>query len=98
MAVTLAIVGRPNAGKSSLVNQVLGKTRSIVSDVPGTTRDALDIRCTVNGHDYILIDTAGIRRQAKIDAPVEIFSINNWWQRDHGEVLDTCIARHRSVV
>ena len=72
----IAIVGRPNAGKSSLVNQVLGKTRSIVSDVPGTTRDSLDIRCTVNGHDYILIDTAGIRRQAKIDAPVEIFSIN----------------------
>ncbi|MBX7211225.1 MAG: ribosome biogenesis GTPase Der [Verrucomicrobiaceae bacterium] len=72
----IAIVGRPNAGKSSLVNQVLGKTRAIVSDVPGTTRDSLDIRCTVNGHEYILIDTAGIRRQAKIDAPVEIFSIN----------------------
>lgn len=72
----IAIVGRPNAGKSSLVNQVLGKTRAIVSDVPGTTRDSLDIRCKVNGHDYILIDTAGIRRQAKIDAPVEIFSIN----------------------
>ena len=72
----IAIVGRPNAGKSSLVNQVLGKTRSIVSDLPGTTRDSLDIRCTVNGHDYILIDTAGIRKQAKIDEPVEIFSIN----------------------
>jgi GTPase len=72
----IAIVGRPNAGKSSLVNQVLGKTRSIVSDLPGTTRDSLDIRCAVNGHDYILIDTAGIRKQAKIDEPVEIFSIN----------------------
>jgi GTPase len=72
----IAIVGRPNAGKSSLVNQVLGKTRSIVSDLPGTTRDSLDIRCTVNGHDYILIDTAGIRKQSKIDQPVEIFSIN----------------------
>ncbi len=72
----IAIVGRPNAGKSSLVNQVLGKTRSIVSEIPGTTRDSLDIRCTVNGHDYILIDTAGIRKQAKIDEPVEIFSIN----------------------
>ena len=72
----IAIVGRPNAGKSSLINQVLGKTRSIVSELPGTTRDSLDIRCTVNGHDYILIDTAGIRKQAKIDQPVEIFSIN----------------------
>ena len=72
----LAIVGRPNAGKSSLINSILGRQRSIVSDVPGTTRDALDIRCKVNGRDYVLIDTAGIRRQAKVDQPVEIFSIN----------------------
>ena len=72
----LAIVGRPNAGKSSIINAVLGKKRSIVSEVAGTTRDSLDIRCTINKHDYILIDTAGIRKQAKIDEPVEIFSIN----------------------
>lgn len=71
----LAIVGRPNAGKSSLVNALLGRQRAIVSDLPGTTRDSLDIRCTISGKEYLLIDTAGIRRQAKIDKPVEIFSI-----------------------
>ncbi len=71
----LAIVGRPNAGKSSLVNVILGRQRAIVSDVPGTTRDALDIPCKVGGRDYLLIDTAGIRRRARIDKPVEIFSI-----------------------
>lgn len=71
----LAIVGRPNAGKSSLVNALLGRQRAIVSDLPGTTRDSLDVRCEINGKQYLLIDTAGIRRQAKIDKPVEIFSI-----------------------
>ncbi len=74
-AIKLAIVGRPNAGKSSLVNAIIGRQRAIVSEVPGTTRDSLDIRCTVGGRDYLLIDTAGIRRQAKVDSPVEVFSI-----------------------
>lgn len=74
-AIKLAIVGRPNAGKSSLVNAVIGRQRAIVSEVPGTTRDSLDIRCTIGGQDYLLIDTAGIRRQAKVDSAVEIFSI-----------------------
>lgn len=76
----LAIVGRPNAGKSSLVNAILGQERAIVSDVPGTTRDSLDIHCTYNGRAYQLIDTAGIRRQAKLDEAVEIFSVQRSYQ------------------
>jgi GTP-binding protein len=72
----LAIVGRPNAGKSSLVNAILGQERAIVSEVAGTTRDSLDIHCTYNGKAYHLIDTAGIRRQAKLDNDVESFSVH----------------------
>lgn len=71
----LAIVGRPNAGKSSLVNAILGKERAIVSPVAGTTRDALDIQATWNGKKYQLIDTAGIRRRAHLDTYVEISSV-----------------------
>jgi GTP-binding protein len=72
----LAIVGRPNAGKSSLVNAVLGEDRAIVSEVAGTTRDALDLEATYNGKRYQLIDTAGIRRRAKLDSYVEISSVD----------------------
>ena len=59
----LALVGRPNVGKSSLTNAILGQTRTIVSDVSGTTRDAVDIPCEVGGKRYVLIDTAGIRHR-----------------------------------
>lgn len=76
----LAVVGRPNAGKSSFINAVLGQERAIVSDVPGTTRDSLDIHCTYNGKRYQLIDTAGIRRQSKLDNDVEIFSVQRSYQ------------------
>lgn len=72
----LAIVGRPNAGKSSLVNAILGHDRAIVNELAGTTRDSLDIQCTYNGQPYHLIDTAGIRRQAKLDNDVESFSVH----------------------
>jgi GTPase len=71
----LAIIGRPNAGKSSLVNAILGQERAIVSPVAGTTRDALDIEAGFNGKRYQLIDTAGIRRRAKLDTYVEISSV-----------------------
>lgn len=57
----LAIVGRPNVGKSSLLNRLLGEERSIVSDIAGTTRDALDVKCELQGTPYILVDTAGLR-------------------------------------
>lgn len=72
----LAIVGRPNAGKSSIVNAILGQERAIVSPVAGTTRDALDIQATWNSKKYQLIDTAGIRRRANLDTYVEISSVD----------------------
>ncbi|HUF60499.1 MAG TPA: ribosome biogenesis GTPase Der [Verrucomicrobiales bacterium] len=71
----LALLGRPNAGKSSLVNAILGRARTLVSETPGTTRDAVDIACEVLGRPYVLIDTAGIRRRMKMDSPVEVFSV-----------------------
>lgn len=70
----IAIVGKPNAGKSSLVNAILGEQRTIVSEVAGTTRDAIDVPCTVAGREYVLVDTAGLRRKAKIHDAVESFS------------------------
>jgi GTP-binding protein len=73
--IQLALVGRPNVGKSSLVNALLEDHRTIVSDVAGTTRDAVDIPFSHGGLDYILIDTAGIRPKNKRDTAVEIFSV-----------------------
>ena len=71
----IAVVGRPNAGKSSLVNAILKQERTIVSEVAGTTRDAMDINCRFNGRNYQLIDTAGIRRRNRVDSQVEVFSV-----------------------
>lgn len=71
----IAIVGKPNVGKSSLVNKLLGEDRVIVSDVAGTTRDAIDTPLKVNGTEYILIDTAGLRRKSKIKENIERYSI-----------------------
>jgi len=73
--VKLAIVGRPNVGKSSLLNKLLGEERAIVSPIPGTTRDAVDTYLEWQGTPVTLIDTAGIRRQGKIDRGVERYSV-----------------------
>ena len=73
--IKVAVVGRPNVGKSSFINALLNQERTIVSDIPGTTRDAIDIRFSWQGKDYILIDTAGLRRRATIRRPVEHFSV-----------------------
>lgn len=73
-AIRLAILGKPNVGKSSLLNKLLGQERVIVSDVPGTTRDAIDTRLLYEGKEIILIDTAGIRRRGKIGPGVEKYS------------------------
>lgn len=72
--IKIAIVGRPNVGKSSLLNQLLGEERVIVSDVPGTTRDAIDMSIEYEGLQLVLIDTAGIRRRGKIEVGVEKYS------------------------
>jgi len=73
--IKLAVVGRPNVGKSSLINRILGENRLLVSHIPGTTRDAIDTVCDINGKSYLLIDTAGIRRKGKVSKKLEKFSI-----------------------
>lgn len=73
----LAMLGRPNAGKSSLINALSGEDRMIVSDVAGTTRDSVDVRFTKNGKDYTFVDTAGVRRRTKITDNVEKYSVNS---------------------
>jgi len=74
-AVKVAIVGRPNVGKSSLLNRLLGQERSVVSPIPGTTRDSIDTPIEVNGTRVLLIDTAGIRRRGKIERGIEKYSV-----------------------
>jgi len=71
----VAVIGKPNVGKSSLINKLLGEERLIVSDIAGTTRDAVDTRLRRNGKDYIFIDTAGLRRKSKIKDEIERYSI-----------------------
>lgn len=73
--LALAIVGKPNAGKSSLINAIVHDARAIVSELPGTTRDAVDIRCERNGKPFLLIDTAGMRARSKHSTSVEVFSV-----------------------
>ncbi len=74
-AVTIAVIGRPNVGKSSLVNRILGESRVIVSPDPGTTRDAIDTPFTYEGQRYVLVDTAGIRSKSRISYRVEYYSV-----------------------
>ncbi|HUJ74114.1 MAG TPA: GTPase, partial [bacterium] len=76
-AVRVAFVGRPNVGKSSLINRILGHERFIVSEQAGTTREALDVPFTWNGRPYVLVDTAGIRRKARTREMLEKFSVVN---------------------
>lgn len=71
----VAIVGRPNAGKSSIINKLLGENRVIVSDIAGTTRDAIDTEVVYNGKEYVFIDTAGLRRKSRIKEDLERYSI-----------------------
>ena len=70
-----AVVGRPNAGKSSLINSLIGEERNIVTDIAGTTRDTNDIRFNAYGFDFVLVDTAGIRRKKKVHEDLEFYSV-----------------------
>lgn len=73
--INVAVIGKPNAGKSSLVNQIAGEERSIVSNVAGTTRDAIDLRIDRDGVKYNFIDTAGLRRKSKVEDKIEKYSV-----------------------
>jgi len=73
-ATRVAVIGRPNVGKSSFINRLLGEDRLVVSDVAGTTRDAIDTPFVFHGEPYIFVDTAGLRRKSKIDDGVEFYS------------------------
>ncbi len=73
--INIGVIGRPNAGKSSLINKILGQERLLVSDTPGTTRDAVDTVCEVDGKPYLMLDTAGIRRKGKVRKKLEKFSV-----------------------
>ena len=73
--IALAIVGKPNVGKSSLLNVLLGRERTIVSAEPGTTRDAIDAKVKFEDQEYVVIDTAGVRRKSKVDYGVEAFAV-----------------------
>jgi len=73
--IRIACFGRPNVGKSSLINRLLGEDRMVVSNIPGTTRDSIDTLLTTRDRNYLLIDTAGIRRKGKVKAKLEKFSI-----------------------
>lgn len=74
-SIKVAIVGKPNAGKSSLLNKITGQPRSIVSNIPGTTRDAIDSKMIFDGHEFTLIDTAGIRKRGSVIPGVEKYSV-----------------------
>jgi GTP-binding protein len=73
--IRVAIIGRPNVGKSTLTNRLLGEERQVVFDMPGTTRDAIEIPFERDGREYVLIDTAGVRRKGRVEEAVEKFSV-----------------------
>lgn len=74
-AIRIALIGRPNAGKSTLLNRLLGEERVLASEIPGTTRDSVAVPFERDGHDYVLIDTAGVRRRAKVEEGIERLSV-----------------------
>ncbi|MHB8062381.1 MAG: ribosome biogenesis GTPase Der [Ruminiclostridium sp.] len=85
--IKVAVVGKPNAGKSSLINSILGEDRVIVSDIPGTTRDAIDTHIVNDGQKYTFIDTAGLRKRSKINETIEKYStIRSWTAIERADV------------
>ena len=74
-SIKFSIIGRPNVGKSTLFNIIIGQAKSIVSEIPGTTRDSVDSKFNYENNDYTVVDTAGIRRKGKIGKEIEYFSV-----------------------
>lgn len=96
--IKVAVVGKPNSGKSSLINRIMGEERVIVSDIPGTTRDAIDTYLERDGDKFVLIDTAGIRRQSKITENIEKYSaIRSWSAIERSDVCVIMIDAQEGV-
>jgi GTP-binding protein len=87
--IKVAVIGKPNSGKSSLINRLVGEERVIVSDIPGTTRDAIDTYIEIGEDKYVFIDTAGIRRQSRITENIEKYSALRSWAAI--ERADVCV-------
>ncbi|MBY6063774.1 ribosome biogenesis GTPase Der [Pseudidiomarina sediminum] len=98
LPLKLAIVGRPNVGKSTLTNRILGEERVVVYDMPGTTRDSVFIPMERDGRDYILIDTAGVRRRGRIDETVEKFSVIKTLQAIEETNVVICVIDARETI
>lgn len=98
LPLKLAIVGRPNVGKSTLINRILGEERVVVYDMPGTTRDSVYIPMERDGREYILIDTAGVRRRGKIDETVEKFSVVKTLQAIEDANVVICVVDARETI
>jgi GTPase len=97
-AIRIAIIGRPNVGKSTLVNRLLGQERVIASDIPGTTRDSILIPFHRDGRDFVLIDTAGVRRRSKVDGVIERASVAKTLQAiDEAHVVIMVLDAHDTV-
>ncbi len=96
--IRIAVIGRPNVGKSTLVNRLLGEERVVASEEPGTTRDAIQLPFERDGRDYLLIDTAGIRRRGRVDDAVEKFSVIKTLQAmERAQVALVLLDAHEAV-
>jgi len=98
LPLKLAIIGRPNVGKSTLTNRILGEERVVVFDMPGTTRDSIYIPMERDGREYILIDTAGVRRRGKIDETIEKFSVIKTLQAIEDANVVLCVVDARETI
>ncbi len=96
--IRIAVIGRPNVGKSTLVNRLIGEDRVIASDMPGTTRDSIFVPFARDGRDFVLIDTAGVRRRAKVEDEVEKASVSKTLQAiDAAHVVIFVVDAHDSI-